>query len=307
MTTQLPPLNALRAFESAARHMSISRAARELFVTPAAISHQVKSLEEFVGTALFVRRHRALALTEAGATLLPGLRAGFTQLSEAIAQLHARQHDRPLTVSANISFCSKWLIPRLDDFRGRQPDIDIRIDASNALVDFASDDVDVAVRYGGGVYPGLVSHKLWDAQVFPVCSPSLPSAVKPLTTPADLRNHTLLHPDWFSESDTWLDWRSWLLSVGITDIDPHTGLQFNQTTLAIQAAIEGQGVALANRMLVADDLAAGRLIKPFELSLDMEFTFYLVYPETTAQRPTLAAFRDWLLAAVAEESAPRQG
>jgi LysR family glycine cleavage system transcriptional activator len=302
MTLQLPPLNALRAFESAARHLSISRAARELFVTPAAVSHQVKSLEAFVGTALFVRRHRALALTEAGATLLPGLRAGFAQLTDAVAQLHAQQSDRPLTVSANISFCSKWLIPRLDDFRGRHPDIDIRLDASNALVDFASDDVDVAVRYGGGVYPGLVSHRLWDAQVFPVCSPSLASAAKPLATPADLRHHTLLHPDWFSESDTWLDWRSWLLSAGITDIDPHTGLQFNQTTLAIQAAIEGQGVALANRMLVADDLAAGRLIKPFELSLDMEFTFYLVYPETTAQRPALAAFRDWLLAAVAGES-----
>lgn len=297
MTPQLPPLNALRAFESAARHLSISRAAQELFVTPAAVSHQVKALETYLGTRLFVRRHRQLSLTEAGAALLPGLRAGFEQLGSAVARLRLQQTDRPLTVSANVSFCSKWLIPRLEAFRQRYPQIDIRIDASNHLVDFSGDDVDVAVRLGGGEYRGLVSHKLWDAQVFPVCSPNLPSAAKPLHEPADLRNHTLLHPDWFSESDAWLDWRSWLLSAGITDIDPQTGLQFNHTTLAIQAAIEGQGVALVNRMLVADDLAAGRLIKPFELSLEVEFTFYLVYPPEAAGEPRVAAFREWLLAA----------
>lgn len=305
MSSPLPPLNALRAFESAARHLSISKAAQELFVTPAAVSHQVKGLEAFVGVKLFVRRHRELALTEAGSALLPGLRAGFAQLGEAVAQLRTQQRDRPLTVSANLSFCSKWLIPRLDGFRTRHPAIDIRIDASNELVDFAGDDVDVAVRFGRGSYPGLVSHKLWDAQAFPVCSPDLPSAAKPLNTPADLRNHTLLHSDWFSESDTWLDWRAWLLSAGVTDIDPHTGLQFNQTTLAIQAAIAGQGVVLANRLLVADDLEAGRLIRPFELSLDVAFTFYLVYPQASAERPAIVAFREWLLATVARDTGSR--
>ncbi len=306
MAHQLPPLNALRAFESAARHLSISDAARELFVTPAAVSHQVKALEDFVGTPLFVRQHRKLVLTDAGAALLPGLRAGFEQISDAVARLRARRSDRPLTVSSNMSFCSQWLIPHLDDFRTRHPDVDIRIDASNALVDFVTDGVDLAVRFGRGVYPGLISHKLWHAQVFPVCSPGLPSATRPLDTPDDLRHHTLLHADWFSDDEAWMDWfdwRSWLLSAGITDIDPQTGLQFNQTSLTIQAAIEGQGVALVNNLLVADDLAAGRLIKPFELSLEIAFTYYLVYPQVAKDDPKIALFRDWILAAVAADAA----
>ncbi len=301
---RLPPLNALRAFTVAARHGSLSRAAEELHVTPAAVSHQVKALEDQLDIALFIRGHRSLTLTEAGRALLPGLQAGFEQLAEAVARLHALRSDRPLTVSANMSFCGKWLIPHLDRFRRLHPDIDIRLDASNELTDFATDGVDVAIRYGGGAYPGLASHRLWPAQVFPVCSPRLPTPERPLAKPEDLRHHTLLHADWFAHSVAWPDWRMWLKSAGVANVDGSRGLQFNQTAHAIQAAVEGHGVALASSLLVADDLAAGRLVRPFELTVDVDFTFYLVYPRARAEDPKVVAFRDWLLDAVARERPP---
>lgn len=292
--TPLPPLNALRAFDASARHLSVTLAASELHVTPAAVSHQLKALEDYLGVRLFVRSHRQLQLTEEGYILAPGLRAGFQQLHAAVQRFNAQQSTHLLTVSATQSFCSKWLIPKLDDFRRRNPKINIRIDACNQLVDFSRDTVDVAIRFGKGRYPGLVCCKLWDTQIFPVCSPTLASKHKPLNEPHDLVNHTLLHSAWLRENEIWC-WQTWLLSAALHDIDPIAGPQFNEPELAIQAAINSQGVALAKNILVEDDLAAGRLIRPFKLSLDLNFGYSLIYPGESAALPKVQAFKNWIL------------
>ena len=298
MSRRLPPLNALRAFEAAARHLSFAKAAAELHVTPAAISHQIKALEAHLGLALFRRLNKAVLLTEAGQRCLSGVREGFDRLAEAMERVTVQDTSGPLTVSAAPSFAGKWLVPRLDRFREAYPDIEIRIDASNECVDFARDDVDVGIRYGSGDYPGLRVERLLAAEISPVCGPCLLEGRPPLRTPDDLRGHTLLHGEWATREATWPDWRMWLLAAGARDIDPTRGPKFSQSNLAIQAAIEGHGLALADQALVADDLAAGRLVKPFALSLSTNFAYYLVCPEFTADRPKIAAFREWLFTEV---------
>ncbi len=301
MFRDLPPLNALRAFEAAARHLSFTKAAEELGVTPAAVSHQIKGLEDYLGVVLFQRLTRALRLSEAAQAALPVMREGFAKLVEASARLGAHSDSGVLTVSAGPSLAAKWLVPRLDSFRQTCPDLDLRLDANDELTDFRRDDVDVALRYGRGSYPGLRADLLFDEQFFPVCSPRLMAGPRPLRLPGDLRHHTLLHLDWGAAEETAPNWRMWLLAAGIEDIDPNRGSRFNIESMAVQAAIEGQGVALASRALVQDDLKQGRLIRPFELSLGDEsgFSYYLVSPQARAEEPKIAAFRDWILAEVA--------
>lgn len=299
MARRLPGLPALRTFEAAGRHLSFTKAADELAVTPAAVSAQIRVLEEQIGVRLFWRTSRTVRLTQAGEILLAAAAEAFEVIGRAVERIGGAGARRTLTVSSGLSFAAKWLVPRLDRFRRLHPGIDIRLDATEQLADFTRDEVDVAVRFGPGVYPGLRVDRLFDEEVFPVCSPVLLQGAVPLHRPADLRHHTLIHEDWLGrEEGIWPDWRSWLLAAGAADVDATQGFHFRQTALVIQAAIDGQGVALGTTSLVADDLASGRLVRPFDLALKgpPQFAYYLVAPRATADRPLVKAFRDWVLA-----------
>jgi len=297
MARQLPPLNSLRAFEAAARHLSFTKAADELHVTPAAVSQQVKNLEEYFDVQLFRRLTRALRLTDAGQSVLPTLQEGFDKLIEVDQALRTRENDRIITVSVAPSFGAKWLVPRLERFQKLFPDYDLRLDASDDLVDFNRDDIDVAVRYGLGEYPGLESVRLLNEITIPVCSPSLRDGDHPLRTPADLQNHTLLHAQWRMEDDTSPNWRMWLRAAGLNEIDADRGPRFNMETMIVQAAIAGQGVALVTSAYVADDIKQGRLIRPFPEAVNQEtkFCHYVVCPKTSQDNIKVVAFRDWII------------
>jgi len=290
MTRRLPPLNALRAFEAAARHLSFTRAAQELHVTQTAISHQIKGLEERLGLRLFRRLPRGLLLTEEAQRLLPPVRDAFDQIAAAVERLSAPGSGGRLTVSVLPSFAAKWLVPRLGRFRAAHPDLDLRISASSELVDFTRDDVDVGIRMGRGLYPGLRVERLFGESIVPVCSPELREGPHPLLRPEDLRHHLLLH------DDDYTGWELWLRLAGVADVAARRGPVFTDSAMVVQAAAEGQGVALARRVLAAGDLAAGRLIQPFEVSIPHDLAYYLVCPEATADQPKIAAFRRWLLA-----------
>ncbi len=294
MPGPLPPLNALRAFESAGRHLSFTKAAAELNVTPAAVSHQVRALEELLGVPLFHRLTRALRLTDAGQAALPILGQGFDKLTQAVEQIRAVSESGVLTISVSPSFGAMWLMPRLEHFRVRHPDIEIRIDGTDRRVDVARGDADVALRYGPGGYDGVRVDRLFGQRNTPVCSPALLRGEHPLYRPEDLRHHTLLHVEW---KDAEASWRMWLLAAGLDAIDPTRGPRFTQETMAVQAALDGHGVALVGDVLVADDLAAGRLVRPFDpgLSTPLSFSFYLLSAEDSDEHPRIAAFRNWLL------------
>jgi len=293
---RLPPLNSLRAFEAAARHLSFKAAAAELNVTPGAVSQQVKQLEDYCGVALFRRLTRALALTEAGRVAAPRVSAAFDQLADAYALVRRRRERHDLVVSAPPSFGARWLVPRLVRFQERHPDIELRLDASNRLVDFAHDDVDLAVRFGGGHYPGLRAECLIERRVFAVCSPALLDGPEPLRTPADLRRHTLLHSQQAEMVEVDPAWGMWLRAAGVTDVDATRGPRFSTFGLAADAAAAGQGVALADDALVAEDLRQGRLVRPFgdDDGTPSDFCYFVVFPEEHAGDPRLDAFRHWL-------------
>lgn len=294
MARPLPPLNALRAFEAAARHLSFTRAAAELNVTPAAVGHQVKALEDLLGVRLFRRLTRALRLTEAGQAALPALVDGFDRLAEAADAMRAHGDSGVLTISVCPSFGAMWLVPRLERFRILHPEIEIRIDGTDRLVDLTRDEADVALRYGPGGYEGVRVDWLFNRVNTPVCSPALLEGAYPLRAPQDLRHHSLLHVEW-KEAEA--SWRMWLLAAGLADIDPTRGPRFTMEAMAVQAALDGHGVALVSNVLVADELAAGRLVSPFEpgLSKPMSFSHYLLTPKDGAGRPKITAFRDWML------------
>ncbi|WP_191060664.1 transcriptional regulator GcvA [Geminicoccus harenae] len=299
MARLIPGLGMLRTFEAAARHLNFTRAAEELDVTPAAVSAQIRSLEDVLGVRLLWRTSRSVRLTEAGEVLLEAVSESLDRIGQAVDRIRAPSGRPSLKISTGFSFAAKWLVPRLERFRRHHPDLDVRLDVSERLADFLRDEVDVAIRFGAGVYPGLRSDRLFDEQVFPVCSPRLLHGDPPLRAPDDLRHHALIHEAWQSQDGTWPDWRMWLLAAGLEDIDLGRGLHVQQSALAIQAAVDGQGVALGNTSLVADDLAAGRLVQPFALSLNVPgFAYYLVAPRRSADRPVVRAFRDWLMAEV---------
>ncbi|MCZ6556912.1 MAG: transcriptional regulator GcvA [SAR324 cluster bacterium] len=290
MAYDLPSLNALRAFEATARHLSFKEAARELYVTPGAVSQQVKALEEALGLILVRRLTRAIELTEAGHTLLATLRDSFQRISETVESLVERDTTGPLTISVLPSLAAKWLVPRLGRFQARHPDIDVRISASNQFTDFAREDVDLGIRHGLGEYPGLRSDLLLPGELLAVCSPALLKGPLPLKSPRDLRHHTLLH------ADPRVEWSMWLKTHGVEGVNAGRGPRFSDDGLMLRAAIEGQGVAISSRALVADDLAAGRLVRPFALNLSERFAYFLVCPEATVDRPKIVAFREWILA-----------
>jgi LysR family transcriptional regulator, glycine cleavage system transcriptional activator len=295
MTARLPSLNGLRAFEAAARHLSFTVAAAELNVTQTAISHQIRRLEEELGIRLFVRQNRALALTPQAKDYLPGVRAAFNDLRLATDRLLRKDNEHVLTVSTLASLAAKWLLPRLSAFQETHPGIDVRITTSTALVDFKGGDVDAAIRYGRGDWPGLHADWLMADQLFPVCSPALLTGKRPLRSPEDLRDHVLLHTS-NANSD---DWRLWLTAAGLpANISKQPGLTFDLILMTVQAALDGIGVAMGRTSYVEADIAKGRLVVPFKITLPANAGFYLVCPEATADTPKLAAFRQWLVASV---------
>ncbi|MGH7022289.1 MAG: transcriptional regulator GcvA [Caulobacteraceae bacterium] len=291
---RLPPLNALRAFEAAARHLNFSRAADELSVTPGAVSQQIQNLEDYIGAAIFKRTPRGLLLTDAAQTALPALREAFDRLAEAASLLTAAVDGRRLTLTAPPSFAAKWLVPRLGRFEAAHPQVDVWLSADMDLVDFAVGDVDLAVRYGAGAYPGLETQRLMQETVIPVMSPEL-NAANPLTTPADLSRHVLLHDGSPDADESCPDWQMWLAARGVKGVDGARGPRFNQSSLVIEAAVAGRGVALAKRTLAQDDLDAGRLVAPMAISTNVDFAYYVVHPKAKARLPQVKAFVAWLL------------
>ncbi|WP_158045221.1 transcriptional regulator GcvA [Skermanella pratensis] len=288
MGRRLPPLNAIRAFEAAARHLSFTRAAEELSVTQAAISHQIKGLEEVLGVPLFRRLNRALVLTEAGQGYLPPLRDALDQIADATAKLKAADGGGSLTVSTIASFAAKWLVPRLPHFQERHPHLDVLLSTTPQMVDFTQQDVDAAIRFGRGGWDGVRAEKLLTEDIFPVCSPSLLEGLKPLRTPEDLAGFILLHDDFL------IGWTMWLQSAGVRGVDAARGPRFTDSALVLQAAVAGQGIALARRVLAADDLDAGRLVAPFGITLPTELAYYFVAPPRYFDRPKVAAFYEWV-------------
>ena len=298
MKRKLPPLKALRAFESAARHLSFTAAAEELNVTPAAVGHQVRALEDYFGQPLLYRSTRKVELTEVARWVLPSVSQGFDLLADAGERLMAPQAGPALNLTVEPAFASRWLVQRLEDFHQRHPQWDVRLSATPDLVDLHEGRFDMAIRFGDGRYPGLVIHRLGLEEVFPVCAPGLLRSHGELREPNDLRGLTLLHEDWvMSNEQVWPNWKMWLQVAGGDRVDPDPGPHFSNSALAIEAAVGGQGVVLASTALVADDLAAGRLVCPFgdRFTTQLNTAYYLVHQESVARDPKVTAFRDWLL------------
>jgi len=296
MARRLPPLNALRAFEAGARHLSFTKAAEELHVTQAAISHQVKLLEQDLGVSLFRRMTRKLALTEEGRALMRVAGEALDAIAEEAARLREAPGGRTLSLSLIPTFGVKWLAPRLGRFWAAHPDIDLRLHHSIHLVDFARDEVDAAVRWGGGAWPGVEAVYLMRAGLVPVCSPALCKGPPALNVPDDLRHHTLLHVR------DYVDWAQWLAVAGAREVEARRGPIIDDPSVLHQAAIDGQGVALESESIVRADLEARRLVKPFDVDLDRDNAYYLVAPPRHFDRPNVQAFRDFLLSELAAET-----
>lgn len=314
MPYRLPPLNALRAFEAAARHLSFKLAAEELSVTPAAISHQIRGLEEHLGCALFRRLTRALELTAAGEALLPGLREGMDCFAAAVAQVYALNPKARLQVVAPPSFASRWLVPRLHVFAQREPLIELHLSGSARMIDGAEapgappmeiraprgEGPEAWIRYGSGHYPGFRVERLFMPEYTAVCSPALLHAKRPLRTPDDLRYHLLIHDDTIPLARERPSWKDWLRSAGVSGVDADAGPHFTDSGLAIAAAADGLGIALLSRPLVAGEIAAGRLAAPFDITINRNFAYYLLTRPEHAGQAAIQAFRGWLLEEVGE-------
>lgn len=294
-------MNGLRAFEAAARHLSFSRAAEELFVTPAAISHQIKGLEDFLSVTLFKRMPRAVILTEEAQTVLPLITEAFDRLDQAASMIKENKTTGVLTVSSAPTFAQKWLLPNLDSFTDAYPDINVRLDARLNTVDFEKDGVDIGVRLGHGRYPGLRKDRLFGETVIPVCHPKLLSGEHPLRTPEDLKYHQLIHVDWGNKIEGPVpDWMMWLKSAGIEDVDSSRGPVFTVEGMAIESAAKGNGVALASTYAVRDDVEKGNLVIPFNRTIGAAAYYWVVAPERTADNAKVKAFRDWIIATAKE-------
>lgn len=310
---RLPPLNALRAFESAARHLSLRKAAAELHVTPAAISHQVKSLELALGVSVFKRLPQHVELTPAGEALLPRLSAAFQQMSDAVNAVQRLQHSGRVTVAAPPALAAKWLAPRLHRFAALYPDIDINITADGALIDSVREDsgdrgnllenADLAIRSGHGEYEGYVVERLFQIRAIPMCSPRLLTGPHPLREPMDLRHHTLLHhATGLDQTDAERpNWSVWLKAAGVRGVNHRRGPIFNQVAMAMEAAADGLGVVLGIPVVAAADLESGRLVMPFALSLPIAASYFLIHSRKSAGDPSVVAMRDWLQAEARSE------
>ena len=292
---RIPPLKSLQAFEAAARWLSFSKASEELFVTPAAISQQIKHLEGHLGVVLFRRKTRAVELTEEARAVLPLVTEGFDRLAEAVERLGRDEEAGLLTVSSVPTFAVKWLLRRLPEFSDQYPEIDVRLDASLDLREFDRDGIDLSIRLGLGDYPGLHSTLVFYEEVSPVCSPKLLTGSLPLQAPEDLKNHRLIHVDWGNLAVQSPDWRIWTAAAGLDDIDVEHGPRFTVESMAIEAAINGTGVALTSHSAIAEDLKAGRLVRPFDFTLQTNIGYWIVCPQENLRRAKVRVFRDWLL------------
>lgn len=296
MPRQLPPLNAVRAFEAAARHLSFARAAEELHVTPAAISQQVKLLEDHLGVALFLRGKK-LALSDAAHTVLPLVSEAFDLIERAMLISRPSILGNILVVSTPPAFAARWLIPRLDDFQARHPDLDLRLDATKRAIDFQVEDVDVAIRFGTGNYPGLLVERLMPEAIIPVAAPAVAATIH---TPDDFARCTLLEDDWHIEHGMFPDWATWLATLGVNNVPLRTR-HFGDATLVIQAATSGLGVTLAWHSLVTDDLRSGRLVHLLDQSTPSTLGYDLVVPQNRTALPKVVAFRNWLLELISRQ------
>jgi LysR family glycine cleavage system transcriptional activator len=295
MARRLPPLNGLKAFEAAARHESFTRAAQELCVTQGAVSHQVKALEAELGVRLFQRERQRLVITEAGRAYLDVVRDAFDRLAAGTERLLQRQNSGVLTVSTSPDFAAKWLVHRLGRFLEAHPGIDLRVSATLHHVDFAREDVDLAVRHGDGGWAGLDATRLCAEQLFAVCSPKLLGGRRGIRKPADVLRFPRLH------LDDRTAWSRWLEAAGVPDAEPSLGPVVNRASMLIDAAADGQGVALARTTLAATDIINGRLVRPFPLALRLAKSYWIVCPKATAALPKIALFRDWLIAEAAAD------
>jgi LysR family glycine cleavage system transcriptional activator len=289
------PLAALRVFEAAARHVSYSRAAEELNLTHGAISFQMRVLKEELGVDLFKRSGRRMVLTPEGQRLFGYVRDGFTRLEQGMDDVRASRRGQVLTVSVHPGLASYWVIPRLGDFQRKHPEIDVSLLPNITLVDFAREDVDMALRYGPGDWPGVVAVKLMDEEVFPVCSPRFNGGALP-KQPRDLADVPLLR-------DARQPWNDWFKSIGLDLAEPRRGPLYTEPTLVLQAAIAGQGIALARGALARPAIEAGDLVRLFPRGARTRFSYYIVYPPAAAAIPRVAAFRDWLLGQATESEA----
>jgi LysR family transcriptional regulator, glycine cleavage system transcriptional activator len=296
MRRRLPSLNALKAFEATARHESFTKAAQELFVTQGAVSQQVKALEDDLGLRLFRRERQRLIITDAGRSYLEVVRDAFDRLGAGTERLLQRQKSGALTITTSPDFAAKWLVHRLGRFSEAHPDIDLRISASIQHVDFARDDFDLAIRHGDGQWPGLHVTRLCTEELFPVCSPRLLTGRAALRSPLDIKHHRLLYTN---STD---GWTKWLAKVGVVGTDMRAGTLFNQSSMAIDAAIDGQGIALARSALAARDLISGRLVRPFGGALEAPYAYWIVCPKSAADLPKISLFRNWLLGEAKEDA-----
>jgi LysR family transcriptional regulator, glycine cleavage system transcriptional activator len=292
-------LNALRAFEASARHQSFSAAAAELNVTPAAVGQLVRGLEEWLGVPLFHRGtggKSRLVPTEAAERALPDIRAGFDRLALGLERLKEATASSVLTVTVSPAFAAKWLLPRIERFHDAWPDIDVRLDTNLKPLDFAMNGIDIGVRYGAGTWPGLIADKLMDEEIYPVCSPRLAERGT-WHAPADLARETLIHDLSVDSHLGFASWDAWLESAGVSSAKTHRGMKINNSAAVLQAAIDGNGIALARSVMASDDIAAGRLVRLFpDFSMRSALAYYVVYREESATLTRLVAFKDWLIA-----------
>ncbi|RST51994.1 transcriptional regulator GcvA [Variovorax sp. DXTD-1] len=301
MEYQLPPLNALRAFEATARHLSVKNAADELCVTAGAVSQLIKSLELHLGVALFRRANRGIFLSDAGQAYLPPVRNAFRQISDATRRVAVPAETGILTISATPFFAAAWLVPRLKGFQDAHPDIDLQVVSSTALADFSRDGVDVAVRHGLGCYPGLSSQRVLTVEIVPVAAPALVQRLGMPVAPAELKRWPRVN-----DADR-KAWQLWFKAQGIEDMGPARGPSFDDSGLLLKAVLMGQGAALLPAAVVADDLAEGRLVQLCNVSWIEDFAYYLVCPESSRDRPKVAAFREWIAAEACKKTAkPRR-
>jgi LysR family transcriptional regulator, glycine cleavage system transcriptional activator len=299
----IPGTRALRTLVAAGRHLNFTRAADELGLTPAAVSFQIKELEDQLGVKLFTRTSRTIRLTPAGALVCEASAEALDLMSRAVSRAQkAVRGTAQLKVTVDPQFATKWLMRRVEDFRKLHPGIELRFDISYEVRDFEVDDIDVAIRFGTGNYPGLAASRLFDNVIVPVCSPRLLASGKPLKEPHDLLNHTLAHIEWSRQGVTWPNWRMWMAAAGVDEYDGSNTIVFGASSNAVDAAMAGDAVALADFAMVANDLSEGRLVRPFDLSIKVspDYAYFLVYPETATSDPRIAAFRGWMLKEAAE-------
>ena len=287
---RFPPLKALRVFEAAARTESFNLAAEALNVTPSAVSHQVKSLEGYLGVRLFQRRSRQVVLTPEGRSYLVPIRNALEEIRIATEQLRRGETTGTLTLSSAPSFAVGWLMPRLPQFQLEHPEIEVRLTSSVELVDFTGSDVDVAIRTGKGTWPKLRGHRLMAEELIPVCSPALSRQGRGLRRPEDLREATLIH-----ELARLGQWRSWLAAVGVEGVDAERGPKLQGATMVVEAAVAGLGVAIASRSMLEKHLEDGRLVVPFDVEVPTESAYYLAYPEERENNAKIIGFKDWIL------------